>query len=181
MRMLYTNPRRDAVVPSYIEAHWLNKRERMTIVAWRRIVVFRLHRIHPSRHCIGSLDWLQLHSISPAVTLLDARFDWKTPFYTVVSRESKVQIGLNNSNTTWALALIGFEWISSMVEKKIPCTCQSIRTGWSCFDCSVQHVCSPFFLTLHLARLQRLVGVMNVDSNTSLRPLYIYIFLQDKL
>ena len=111
MRMLYTNPRRDAVVPSYIEAHWLNKRERMTIVAWRRIVVFRLHRIHPSRHCIGSLDWLQLHSISPAVTLLDARFDWKTPFYTVVSRESKVQIGLNNSNTTWALTLIGVEWI----------------------------------------------------------------------
>ena len=90
--MLYTNPRRVSIVPSYVEAHWLN-RERTIIVGWRLIVVFRLHRIPLWCHRIGYLVWLQLHSISLAITSLGAWFDRRRPTYKFVSRDSIVLLG----------------------------------------------------------------------------------------
>ena len=87
MRVLYTNPYRDTIVPSYVDAHRLKKGRGRPLLD--EVMVFQLHRIRPWGHRIGSLEWLQLHSISPAIILLDAQFDCKRPFYTVVSRESK--------------------------------------------------------------------------------------------
>ena len=50
------------------------ERERKTIVGWRLFVVFPCHRSRPWGHHIGSLEWLQFHSISLALALLGARF-----------------------------------------------------------------------------------------------------------
>ena len=64
------------------------ERERTTIVGWRLFFVFPLHRSRLWGDHIGSLEWLQFHSISLALTLLGARFRWRIPVYTVVPIES---------------------------------------------------------------------------------------------
>ena len=42
LRMLYTNPRRNSIVSSYVEVPWL-KKGRTAIVGWRLIFVFQVH------------------------------------------------------------------------------------------------------------------------------------------
>mgnify|MGYP006889204685 CR=1 FL=1 len=92
------------------------ERERTTIVGWRLVVVFQLYRSHSWGHRIGSLEWLQLHSISLALTLLDARFGWRRPVCIVIYMiESKELLRQHN------LRLIGVEWILRMVEKITSC------------------------------------------------------------
>ena len=61
MRLLYTNPYRDAIVPSYVDAHCL-KKGRMTISGWRLIVVFQLHRICPWGHRISCANVSRSHN-----------------------------------------------------------------------------------------------------------------------
>ena len=42
LRTLYTNPRRNSIVSSYVEVPWL-KKGRTAIVGWRLIFVFQVH------------------------------------------------------------------------------------------------------------------------------------------
>ena len=64
-------------------------RERVIIVGWRLVVVFQLHQIRPWGHCIGSLEWLQFHSMSLALTLQDVLLGWRRPIYIAISVEFK--------------------------------------------------------------------------------------------
>ena len=84
-------------------------------------------QIHQSHH-IGSLELLQLHSISLALTLLDALFGWGRPVYTVVSIESKELLGWPipiqvefGSNRSWVDIVNGGKKTScAFITKVIP-------------------------------------------------------------
>ena len=100
--MLYTNHRRDLIVPCMWRLTNSRKGE-YNIARWRLIVV------------IGSLAWLQLHSISLAITSRGAQFDWRRLAYI---HESIMLLG-------WSIPIqfpfMGVGWILSMVENEISC------------------------------------------------------------
>ena len=119
------------------------ERGRTTIVGWRLVIVFQLHWIRPWVHHIGSLEGLQLHSISLALTFTGCAV-WleKTRLHRCFHKIQRV-IGLTNSNTPWDLSLRGVEWTLPMVEKKTSCAfitkvipsswCSYLSTG-ACHD-----------------------------------------------
>ena len=73
------------------------ERERTTIVGWRLVVVFQLHRSCPWGHHISSLEWLQLSLHISFINIIGCRFGWRRPTYTVVSHRIQRVIGLTNS------------------------------------------------------------------------------------
>ena len=77
--MLYTSPRRDLILPSYVEAHRLNKgRGRPLLDEGEPLLSFSSIGSASDAIVYGSLVWLQLHITSLAIPSPRARFDYNT-------------------------------------------------------------------------------------------------------
>ena len=141
MRVLYTNPCRDAIIPSYVDPHWLIDNIHSTPITaklnlywnWSAQELFGLYGnigcwIKAS-HCLSTPSepplrpscWLfRVATTSRHISCINVTgcMVWleKTRLHRCFRRIQSV-IGLTNSSTTWDLTLIGVAWILSMVEK----------------------------------------------------------------
>ena len=120
MRLLFTNPCRDAIVTSYVDAHWLKKGRGRPLLdeGYSLSSTPSEPPLRPSywlfRMATTSLHISCINIIGCAVWLE------KTHLHLCFHKIQRV-IELTNSNTTCDLALIGVEWILLIVEKETSC------------------------------------------------------------